>query len=55
MPNPNPKQLLSKLPPVNNKVDVLIEEQDTNDIITELCNTVSLYQYMYEEKNNIGD
>jgi len=48
MPNPNPKQLLSKLPPVNNKVDVLIEEQDTNDIITELCNTVSLYQYMYD-------
>ena len=45
---PNPKQLLSKLPPVNNKVDVLIEEQDTNDIITELCNTVSLYQYMYD-------
>ena len=45
---PNPKQLLSKLPPVNNKVDVLVDEQDTNDIITELCNTVSLYQYMYD-------
>ena len=28
---PNPKQLLSKVPPVNNKVDVLVDEQDTND------------------------
>lgn len=40
--------LLSKLPPVNNKVDILVEEQTTTDIITELCNTSMLYQPMYD-------
>ena len=43
-----PNDLLDFLPPINDKVDVLVESQDATDIVNEMVATAIMFQKMYD-------